>query len=134
MDNQGGIERKEAPGWLGYRTDSIIVNISLKEKKPVSQVVIGLLRKEDSWIFLPGKIVVTYFDTGSISYLPFASEFIFSSEPLEGSRYFFARLFPDREVFTDKINIVLYPVTSIPPWHEGKGQHAWCFMDEIKLY
>jgi hypothetical protein len=26
------------------------------------------------------------------------------------------------------------PLQSLPQWHDGKGQPAWVFMDEIKVY
>ena len=31
------------------------------------------------------------------------------------------------------MKIVMVPVNKLPPWHRGKGQNGWAFIDEIFL-
>jgi hypothetical protein len=32
------------------------------------------------------------------------------------------------------LKLVLLPLKIIPAWHPAKGNHAWLFIDEIKVY
>jgi hypothetical protein len=39
--------------------------------------------------------------------------------------------FKPREITV--LKIIVKPVMKLPPWHPGKGQNAWVFVDEIFL-
>ena len=39
-----------------------------------------------------------------------------------------------QKINTQKLKLVLLPLKKIPDWHNGKGNHGWLFIDEIKVY
>lgn len=134
FDNKGGIENLNSKSWMGFDTDSITLIVELSKKEAVSSVLISLLQKEDSWIFLPELIWISYFEESKNLFLPFGKEVIFNKEK-SPSKINFRFIFPNlKNIKSQKLMIHIMPVKKIPDWHPDKGQHAWCFIDEIKVY
>lgn len=134
IDAAGGNLDIHASTWLGYRSDTIEINILLEKEHPVSQITLGFLRDDANQVFLPEKIEAAYFNAEEKNYIPFATEMIFSSEAQEGARYFLASIYSNTKLPLRKIKIIINPVSKIPSWHPGKGLPAWCFLDEVKVY
>lgn len=134
FDNKGGIENINSKTWMGFYTDSINFVIELKKKETVNSILLSFLQNEDSWVFLPELILVYYFDENKNVFLPFGREMIFN-EKKSPSNVNFRFIFPKLEnIKAQKLMIDIRPVKKIPDWHEAKGQQAWCFIDEIKVY
>ena len=134
FDNNGGIENISSKTWMGFYTDSINFVIQLNKKEIVNSVLLSFLQNESSWIFLPELILVYYFDESKKVFLPFGREVIFNEEkspPNIGFRFIFPK---PGKIKTQKLMIDIRTVKKIPEWHEAKGQQAWCFIDEIKVY
>ena len=75
-----------------------------------------------------------YFDESKKVFLPFGRAVIFNEEkspPNIGFRFIFPK---PGKIKTQKLMIDIRTVKKIPEWHEAKGQQAWCFIDEIKVY
>ncbi len=134
FDNKGGIENLNSKTWMGFDADSINLIVELSKKEAVGSVLISFLQNEDSWIFLPELILISCFDESKNLFLPFGKEVIFNKEN-SSSKINFRLIFPDlKNIKSRKLMIQIMPVKKIPDWHPGKGQHAWCFIDEIKVY
>jgi hypothetical protein len=134
FDNKGGIENASSKTWMGFDSDTVWINVELPKKEKISGVLLNFLRNESSWIFLPKKIVALYYDDDKNRYDPFGVETIQSeNESMPGCSM---RLFSpkDKNVTAWKISFMIITVNKIPDWHPAKGQHAWCFIDEIKVY
>lgn len=132
-DNTGGITNYRSGTWLGYNNDTATIAIDLKKKETINTILISLLQDENSWIFLPDQILVYYYNDKQKTFLPAGKEGFLHHTP--GSKQCNMReIRATQKIKTDKLKLVLLPLKKIPDWHPGKGNHAWLFIDEIKVY
>jgi hypothetical protein len=132
-DNNGGIPDYRNGEWVGYDRDTVEIDIELKRKEKIGSVLIDLLQDENSWIFLPGKIELYYFDPEKDGYLLTGAQ-IFSSDKFSPKRNVLQEIKPGKKIIAGKLKLVLFTLKNIPDWHAGKGKHGWLFIDEIKVY
>lgn len=132
-DNIGGLISYRTGSWLGYDGDTATIAISLKKKETINTVLISLLQDENSWIFLPEQILVYYYNDKQKAFIPAGKE-IFVHEIPGPKECSFREITPVKKIKTDKLKLVLLPLKKIPDWHQGKGNHGWLFIDEIKVY
>jgi len=134
FDNEGGMANSQSENFMGYQTDSVTISVSLKKKEKITSVLLDFLRDYGSWIFLPLSIRVYYFDEIKNEFRFLAEKEIAADSGQQGSITVFEKLNANNKVLSNKIKIVLKPLSSIPAWHPGKGQQGWMFIDEIKIY
>ena len=134
FDNEGGVANNQSKEFMGYQTDSVVLNVSLEKKQKITSVLLDFLRDHGSWIFLPQSIRVYYFDDIKNEFRFLAEKEIVADSSQQSSTTVFEKLNTNKKVLSSKIRIVLKPLSSIPAWHPGKGQHGWMFIDEIKIY
>jgi len=134
FDNEGGMSNNQSKNFMGYQTDSVVINVSLEKKQKITAVLLDFLRDHGSWIFLPQSIRVYYFDDTKNEFQFLTGKEINPDSSQQSSATVFEKLNTDKKVVSDKIKIVLKPLSSIPAWHPGKEQHGWMFIDEIKIY
>lgn len=134
FDKKGGIANGSSKTWMGYNSDSASFTVELKGNQPVSTVLLSFLQNEPSWIFLPELITVYYFDESRKTFLPFGREVIFNEEPSDANVNFRFISSKTGVVKTQRLLVNIRLVKKIPDWHPAKGEHAWCFIDEIKVY
>jgi Fn3 domain-containing protein len=132
-DDIGGIPNYRGGTWIGYDRDTVEINIELKKNEKINTVLIDLLQDENSWIFLPEQVLVNYYDKGRNAYVPFGKE-VFVNEGPSPKQCSAREITAKTPVTTNKLHLVLYTVRKIPEWHIAKGNHAWLFIDEIKVY
>lgn len=133
-DNQGGFSPAGSPTWLGYRCDTVTVKVELEKPQTVKAVLLNFLQSESSWIFLPDEIVIYRFDKKTNRFRPLGKQYLSSEKETKDSRCAYRLVAAKRNTITDKLLINLVVKKAIPEWHPAKGQHAWMFMDEIKIY
>ena len=132
-DNVGGIANYRSGTWLGYDNDTVTITVDLVKKGKINSVLINLLQDQNSWIFMPEALFVYYFDDGRKKYVPAGKEKFSHDEP--GTKQCMAReISSSSPISTQKLKLVLLPIKKIPDWHNGKGNHGWLFIDEIKVY
>jgi hypothetical protein len=131
-DDTGG-STNYRKNWLGYERDTVQIDIELVKKETVRSVMLDLLQDEGSWIFLPTRIEMSYFDDRSNSWKPAGNREIVSNKPSPKQTVQEEMKLPIG-VQADKLRLVLLSVKKIPDWHAGKGNHGWLFIDEIKVY
>ena len=133
IDDIGGIVNYRSGTWIGFDSDTVIVDIELNRKEKVENVLVSLLQDENSWIFLPQQLTLYYFDTAKKSYLP-AGEQKFTHDQPGMKTCQVVEIKPESTIETSKLRLVLLTLKKIPAWHTGKDQHGWLFIDEIKVY
>lgn len=132
-DNIGGIINYRSGAWLGYDSDTVTITIDLKKKETVNTVLISLLQDENAWIFLPEQILVHYYNDKQKAFVPAGKE-VFVHETPGPKQCNMREITSAQKIKTDKLKLVLLPMKKIPDWHQGKGNHGWLFIDEIKVY
>lgn len=134
IDNNGGIEQAGSSTWLGYHCDTVSVTLNLEKQQDVNDILVNFLQSEGSWIFLPEQILVYWFDQKTKSFQPFGKEVFFVEKETPGTKCNYRIISAKNKVTTNKILFTLLTVKRIPDWHPAKGEHAWMFIDEIKIY
>src|SRR5690606_19574564 len=98
----------------------------------VISLLISQIPKKVSRIFMPEQIVDYYLDTNKKEYSILGQE-IFNHNQAGEKTCRVIELNTPHQVKTDRLKFVLLPLKKIPDWHNGKGQHGWLFIDEIKV-
>lgn len=132
-DNSGGLLNYRSGGWLGYDSDTVTITVDLKKKEVINTVLISLLQDENAWIFLPEQILVYYYNDKQKAFVPTGKE-TFVHESAGPKQNDMREIIPTQKIKTDRLRLVLFPIKKIPDWHQGKGNHGWLFIDEIKVY
>ncbi len=133
-DNKGGIDQLSSNTWMGYNCDTVSISLNFGKQQKVNKVLLDFLQNESSWIFLPENILVNWFDKKTNSFQFFGSEKILSDNETTGSHCNHRVIETKNKIKTDKILINIIVQKNIPSWHPAKGEHAWMFIDEIKVY
>ena len=133
-DNKGGLEQLSSNTWMGYNCDSVTVTLDLGKQQTINKVLLNFLQGESGWVFLPDKIIVKWFDKKTNSYQLFGEEKIPADKETSGSHCNYRIIGVKNKIQTDKILINIIVNKNIPAWHPAKGEHAWMFIDEIKVY
>jgi hypothetical protein len=132
-DNKGGNTNHGSGTWLGYDTDSVVIDLAAMGNTNVRSIMLHCLQNQGAWIFLPERIRVYSLNKDGVQAallasadLPAKQEEVTSAKPLQ---------VPLAQAFGGNgLRIIIYPVKQLPEWHAGKGLHAWFFIDELKLY
>ncbi|MBK7937164.1 MAG: discoidin domain-containing protein [Lewinellaceae bacterium] len=114
--------------WQGFEGDDVQWTIDLGEKKRVEKCGAGFLVATANWIFPPEEVRISVSDDGQnfaevarvAETLPtrHMSTFIKRFETKVGKKARFVR-------------ITAKNVGLCPDWHQGKGNKAWIFVDEV---
>lgn len=134
IDNNGGINQSGSNTWMGFNCDTVAIQMNLEKEQTVSKVLLDFLQNESSWIFLPEQIMVSWYDSASGSFKNFGTENYSAEKETTGSLCYFKIITTKNKIKTNKILITILPLKKMPAWHQAKGEHAWMFIDEIKLY
>ena len=134
IDNKGGIATLSARTWLGFQGDTIHIELALAKPVAVKEVLVDFLQDEGSWIFLPRQVALYYFNEKTAAFELYKKEDFLSDSPNPGARCYYAGMATGKDITTDRIKLQVMPLQHIPDWHDGKGQAAWLFIDEIKVY
>jgi hypothetical protein len=134
VDNKGGIEQLSSNTWMGYNCDTVTVALQFKKPQKIDKVLFSLLQNESSWIFLPDVVIVDWYDKMANNFKPFAREEFITEMETQGSHCCLQVVTAKNKITTDKILISILVKKSIPAWHPAKGEHAWMFIDEVKVY
>ena len=132
-DDIGGFTNFRGGTWLGYDKDSAVITISFAKKEKIKSVLVDMLVDENSWIFLPDEILLFYLDSKSNSWLPVAKASFQHDQPSPAKCVPY-EIRPGKKVKADQLKLIFSVTKKIPDWHPGKGNHAWLFIDEIKVY
>lgn len=134
MDNKGGIEQSNSNTWMGYNCDTVNIKLNFLRPQQVNTILLDFLQNEGGWIFLPEKIEISWFDKSLNSFQKFGSVEINNDKETPGSHCVYQMVEAKEKFSTNIIAINILVKKNMPAWHAAKGQHAWMFIDEIKVY
>ena len=114
--------------WLGFEGSNLDVVIDMGKNVQINSIKCNFLSDNNSWIFPPKKVTVKVSQDG-VTYRNIG-ETTFSNEKEEKE----SRINPVK--FPVKGSYRYVKVTAVnqgicPPWHPGKGEKCWMFVDEI---
>lgn len=132
FDLQKGSRDIKDGRWLGFRGDTVILEVYFKKAISCKNVVVSLLVDADYWIFPPARIEV-FGASGDKSWQPLgvrtARDISANTKPQTDYDLFQQVLL--RPVAAERFFIRIYPFGNLPAWHSGAGTPAWLFIDEI---
>ena len=133
IDGQGGSPSFGDGSWLGFDCDSVSFLIQLSQKETVSSIMAHLMESQGSWIFLPQSVSVYSLENGTKAQVTLKPITINNKEQKASLAQlsFFEFTKP---VQTQTLQLEMQVVRKMPEWHPAKGEHAWLFIDEIKVY
>lgn len=134
IDNKGGMLPLSSTTWMGYRCDTVSITIDMEKQASVKEVLLNFLQNENSWVFLPEQIIVYWFDAKTKNFQAFGNELISSNKETPGAHCNYRMIAAKNKIRTNKILINIVVQKAIPSWHTAKGEHAWMFIDEIRVY
>jgi predicted alpha-1,2-mannosidase len=131
IDSLRGPRDFRVGSWLGFHGKNMEAVVDLGRVEPVNQVVLGCLQNLRSWIFFPTQIDV-YFSKDGRRYSSQGSITIALKKDLAGEhiRDFSIPLKGGSARF---VKVVAKNIGVCPPWHAGRGEKAWIFVDEIMI-
>lgn len=110
--------------WMGFQTNKITASLQLEKNSTVNNIVLSVLTNQSNWIFAPEKVEV-YHDHELIGKITFPKS---EKESLNSATFLSV---PINKGVYDSLKVVIYPLSEIPQWHQGKGTTPWVFIDEI---
>jgi len=130
IDQQKAAKQFGHSGWLGFKQDSVVIELSL-EAESIEGVALSFLQDQKSWIFGPTSMRFEAFDQDGLQ-LDQSVEHYKAGVQREGVSFQFLES-TFNEIYPSTIRITIFPLASIPDWHLGAGKEPWLFIDEIVL-
>lgn len=129
---QSNINTFRAGDWLGYRENELEVIFSFDKPTTLSGLTLSYGINITSYVFSPMWVAVYYQDLKGKWTLVEKRNI----EPNERDEVNVVKGFDVKmkNITTQKVKVIAMPLTKIPSWHEGKGQPAWFFTDEVYFY
>jgi hexosaminidase len=115
--------------WQGFKGTDMTATIDLGSVQTVGKITVGALQSIGSWVFLPTRVEFLT-AAGEGNFLP-AGEVKNTVDQRDGNRQvrnFTLEIPPAQARY---IRVIARSVGTCPPWHAGKGEPAWLFIDEI---
>lgn len=134
IDNKGGLLPLSSATWMGYQCDTVSITMDMGKQESVKEVLLNFLQSESSWVFLPEQILIYWFDDKTNRFQFFGKELYSADKETPGAHCNYRMINSKNKIRTNKILINIVVRKIIPDWHAAKGEHAWMFIDEIKVY
>jgi hexosaminidase len=115
--------------WQGYHQNDFEAVIDLGESMPVGKITSGYLQNTYSWIFYPTSVEYSVSNDG-ITYTPVGKfdQPVASAHQEIDTKDFSLDV---KDVKARFVKVFARNVGLCPDWHQGKGDKAWIFIDEI---
>lgn len=128
---KGGHDMKNGQ-WLGFKTDTVVVEVRFNQPKKTKAVLVSTLFDPGAWIFPPAGIEIL----GAAGYQPLKPLGRWSARPDEPWKnqpvlYDLFQRVVIRPLPVDHLQIRVISHGALPEGHAGAGQPAWLFLDEI---
>jgi mRNA-degrading endonuclease HigB of HigAB toxin-antitoxin module len=120
--------------WIGYREESCIVEVTFDTPVSIQKVALNFACHIPQYIFPPTKIKV-FGGPNSQSMKLLGTKILKPVTPAEKEK---VAAETSQVILTGNncrvYRIEAYNLPFIPPWHPGKGEKGWLFIDEIFFY
>lgn len=128
VDGQYGSRPWKGNEWIGFDSDSVILEIDLGKRTKIKEIELSFLQDEGSWIHTPKMMSVEIISPKNRNGFGQGC----------GSSYDGYAPCPEKWNFelkskAEKIRIKIYGIGQIPMGYPGEGKTPWIFMDEITI-
>ncbi len=110
--------------WLAWNGNDLEATIDLGKEEAISEISIGFLKEELSWIYLPKEIEYFISNDG----IQFTSVGKLTTENINQERFANLQI---KTTKTKYVKVVAKNFGKIPSGKPGDGENAWLFSDEI---
>jgi hypothetical protein len=117
--------------WQGYQYQDFEAVIDLGEKKNLSTFSAGFLQDSRSWILMPSKVEF-YASGDNKEYVLIGAE-THKIDPKDDKTQVKEFTLSDEKVKARYIKVKAYNFGKLPEWHQGYGDSAFIFIDEISV-
>ncbi len=127
---RGTTDRRDG-NWQGFDGTDVEITFDLGEVRNISEITIGCLESTRQWIFLPEKLIVEVSDDG-IEFRECGE--LLQEIPEENREPSTRDLIVDFYATSAQyVRVYITGIKQCPEWHEGAGNNAWIFLDEISF-
>lgn len=132
FDLQKGEKDLHSGRWLGFKGDTIVLELFFKEPIMSKRLIFSTLFDAGAWVFPPAAVEVLGAETGK-DWRPMGvwsarSDTSWKERP---ARYELFERVVLRPVAVERLRIRIIPFGRLPEGHPGAGRPAWLFLDEI---
>jgi hexosaminidase len=129
VDGQKGTENYRDRAWMGFEGDDLEAIIDFGDMRKVDRITVRCLENEQSWIFLP--VSVEFFISETGEHFRAAGRLLKREIEgiAEGGISNIIKEFEDMK--TRFLRIRVKNIGTCPKGHQGAGEKAWLFVDEI---
>jgi len=115
--------------WLGYRENPMEVMLLFDKPVEANSITLSMLQQIGAYIFPP--VQVTVWGGGDKNHLKLLTTIKPQQPTKESTQENLAITCSFNKTTVTCIKLLVMPVRSLPGWHDGKGQKAWVFVDEV---
>lgn len=123
-------EEQGAATWLGYEGEHLSATLDLGRVDTVRRVFVHCLENNVAWIFKPVAIQVDVSSDGK-TFRPQGSSLFEVNKAMGETKTHLLGCDLPRPVAARYIRVAVKNLLKNPPWHPGKGQKCWIFVDEL---
>lgn len=134
FDNLGGVAQTSSKNWMGYQCDTVSITVDLGKRQKVNSVLLHFLQSEMAWIFLPEIIRIEGDNRKGTGLQLLGTAQLKTDKETTGTHCRYRQIKAIPKIKTRQLYITLLVPKEMPAWHAAKGQHAWIFIDELKIY
>lgn len=130
---KGFVNNFQSPFWLGFRQEAFSALFYPEDPNiPITTITLSLLQNIGSYIMLP--MAVEVWGGSDAEHLQLLKKL----KPELPEAYLPNEIkgldIPISPSTFACYKIVAHPISALPAWHEGKGDRAWVFVDEVYFY
>ena len=118
----------EWQGWVGNNMD---VTIDLQQQTEIHSISVGSLQNAGAWIFFPKK--VEFFVSADGVKFQKVGEVVTDVDPLSGEKQLKEYTVSFNPTTAGFVKVVAQNLGKAPKGHQGAGDNAWLFIDEIAV-
>ena len=117
--------------WQGYRGADLTATIDLGSIQDLRRVTVGWLRDFTSWIMPPKSVSIDVSPDNANWNAGLVRDTTISDRDPAPLKHDVVVDFPAARARYVRVTVQRYG--PLPDWHPGRGEEAWCFLDEIVI-
>lgn len=117
--------------WQGWEGQNMDVILDLQQATDVSKISVGSLQNSGAWIFFPKK--VEFFVSADGAKFQKVGEVVTDVDPLAKDKQLKEYMVNFASVKAGFVKVVATSLGKAPKGHQGAGDNAWLFIDEIAV-
>ncbi len=131
IDGEAGTRFHNDGYWLGFEGNDAEMLIDFGTTITANEITVGAMHNPDTWIFFPQYIEVSWSKDGSNFSSPVKLNI---EEPEKRNTYQRERFSVQQEdIHARYLKVKVKNTGTCPDWHNGKGNKAWLFVDEVTV-